>query len=418
MMDYLILQKFLVAVALGALIGLEREQKSQQFEYQQFGGIRTFALVGLLGALSYFLSTFSIIYFVMISVGFFALLTASYFLTSRKNGDVGATSEIASVLVYLIGVVAGMENFLLAVFFALIVLSVLHFKKALHKWAKHLKNEELISAIQFIAVAFVVLPILPNENFGFYDFFNPYIVWLMVVLVSGISYLSYIAVKIFGSKKGIGITGFLAGFVSSTALAATFAPQSKRNKKVVNPYVLAMVIASTALFFRVMMEVFAVSSEFLEIIYVPMLTMGITGFLICFYFWLRRDENEADVKEDVGAMKSPFSLGPALKFGLFFTFILFFTNFANATFGQDGVYFSSFVSGFFDVDAITLYMANAFKQGFDKEIALNAVLIATMVNTMTKALIFLFIGSRKIAFKLLVAFSLIVLSGIISSLFI
>lgn len=413
-MDYLILQKFLIAVALGALIGLEREQKSQQFEYQQFGGIRTFALVALLGALSYFLSTYSPMYFVMISAGFFALLTASYILTSRKYGDVGATSEIASILVYLIGVLCGMGDFLLAVFFALIVLSVLHFKKVLHKWAKHLKNEELISAIQFIAVAFVVLPILPNENFGPYDFFNPYIIWLMVVLVSGISYLSYIAVKIFGSKKGIGITGFLAGFVSSTALAVTFAPQSRKNKAVVNPYVLATVIASTALFFRVLIEVFAVSPEFFEVLYVPMLAMGFTGLLICLYFWFGRDKNAPKVQGKVETMKNPFSLRPALKFGLFFTFILFFTNFANVTFGQDGVYFSSFVSGFFDVDAITLYMANAFREGFDRDIAVNAVLIATMVNTMTKALIFLFMGNRKVAFKLLGAFSLIVLSGIIA----
>ncbi|MBI4234859.1 MgtC/SapB family protein [Candidatus Peregrinibacteria bacterium] len=415
MMDFLILQKFLVAVALGALIGLEREQKSQQFEYQQFGGIRTFALVGLLGALSYFLSTFSIAYFVVISVGFFALLTASYILTSHKYGDVGATSEIASILVYLIGVLSFMGNFLLAIFFALLVLTILHFKSTLHKWAKHLKNEDLISAIKFIAVTFVVLPILPNENFGPYGFFNPYVIWLMVVLVSGLSYLSYIAIKIFGSKKGIELTGFLAGFVSSTALAVTFSHASRKNKFIVNPYVLATIIASTALFFRVLLEVFAVSREFLEVLYVPMLTMGFTGGLICLFFWLRREKNVPKIQEK--AVKNPFSLGPALKFGLFFTFILFFTNFANETFGQDGVYVSSFISGFFDVDAITLYMANAVNDGFDKNVAVMAVAIAAMANTMTKALIFFFIGNRKIAIKLLLSFSVIVASGIISTLF-
>ncbi len=229
-MDFILLKQLGIAIILASLIGLEREQKRQKYEYSTFGGIRTFVLIGLMGALSYILFEYSTVFFVALTTGFLGILIASYVVISKVYNKVGATSDIAAMLVYVIGILSAMEKFVLATVITLITLSVLHFKAPLHRWAKHLRNEEIVSAIEFIVIAFVVLPMLPNESFGPYGFFNPYIVWLMVVFISAISYASYIAIKIFGPKKGIGITGFLAGFISSTALALSFSAQSKKNK--------------------------------------------------------------------------------------------------------------------------------------------------------------------------------------------
>ena len=411
-MDLILLQKIGVAVALGALVGLEREQKSQRIGLAQFGGIRTLTLISLLGALSYFLSTTSMVFFALLAGGFLALLVVSYVLTSKKYKDVGATSEMAAMLVFVIGILSAMGEFVVATLVTLTVIAVLHFKEVLHQWAKHLENEELLSTLQFVAVAFVVLPLLPDAEYGPYGFFNPRTIWLMVVLVSGLSYVSYLAIKFFGGKKGIGLMGFLAGFVSSTALAVNFSEHSKHNRKVVTPYVLATVMAGSAVFFRVFVEVAAVSPQFLPQLYVPMLSMGVTGVLVVLYLWWRGDGDSKGVEKKVQDLQSPFSLVPALKFGLLFAASLFFTRFGREVAGDCGVYLTSFLAGFVDVDAVTLSIANDVNNGFSAETGMWAVTIVTMVNTMVKAGIFFVFGNRVVAKRVFVSFSLIVLVGL------
>lgn len=409
-MDYTIFQQLGVALALASLIGLEREHRYQVDDYDDFGGIRTFALIGLTGALAFILSAYYAPFFAVVTAGFLALLIAAYIITSRRK-YAGGTSEIASILVYIIGILCGMEQYLVATTIALTVLLILHFKDPLHMWAKHIQNKEIASTIQFIIIAFIVLPLLPNEAYGPYGFFNPYVVWLMVVFISGISFLSYIAMRLFGAKKGITLTGFLSGLISSTALAFTFSAQSKQNKGIQNPYVLAIVIAGSAMFFRILIEVLVLNSALLPMLLVPMLSMGVTGILIAWFLWRKKEKIPENIERDVQKVKSPFSLGPALKFGIFFAATLFFSKFAMDYWGDRGVYFASVISGAIDVDAITVSMANLSKDGLSSFTATIAITIAAIVNTLFKALIFLFFGNRKVALKILLAFGLIIIVG-------
>lgn len=417
-MDFILLKQLGIAIVLASLIGLEREQKRQKYGYSTFGGIRTFVLIGLIGALSYILFEYSIAFFIAITAGFLGILISSYVVISKVYNKVGATSDIAAMIVYIIGILSAMEKFVLATIVTLITLSVLHFKASLHRWAKHLKNEEIVSAIEFIVIAFVVLPMLPNESFGPYGFFNPYIVWLMVVFISAISYASYISIKVFGAKNGIGITGFLAGFISSTALALSFSVQSKKNRFIINPYVLAVTIASSAMFFRVLVEVSVLNRELLPILSIPMLTMGITGIVCVLFFWIRKEKIPSQVEKKIMNLKSPFSIVPAIKFGVFFALILFLIKAGQDVMGNKGIYLTSLLSGVLDVDAITVSMANLAKNGVSKMSAITAITIAAMTNTLVKGIIFMFFGNRKVGIKIFSVVLLMTVMGGISLLFI
>lgn len=417
-MDLILLKQLGIAIVLASLIGLEREQKRQKHGYSTFGGIRTFVLIGLIGALSYILFEYSVVFFVALTFGFLGILIASYVVISKVYNKVGATSDIAAMLVYVIGMLSAMEKFVLATVITLITLSVLHFKAPLHRWAKHLKNEEIVSAIEFIVIAFIVLPMLPNESYGPYGFFNPYLVWLMVVFISAISYVSYVAIKIFGAKRGIGITGFLAGFISSTALAFSFSAQSKKNRFIVNPYVLAVIIASSAMFFRVLVEVSVLNRELLSVLAIPMLTMGITGIACVLFFWIRKEKIPSQVEKKIMSLKSPFSIVPAIKFGVFFALILFLIKAGQDVMGNKGIYLTSFISGILDVDAITVSMANLAKDGVSKMSAITAITIAAMTNTLVKGIIFMLFGNRKVGIKVFSVMLLMMAFGGISLLFV
>ncbi|MFH1284052.1 MAG: MgtC/SapB family protein [Candidatus Peregrinibacteria bacterium] len=417
-MDFEIMKQLGIALVLSSLIGLEREQKYQRYGYEAFGGIRTMPLVGMLGALAYMLSKYSVWIFVVMTVGFLALLVVSYYMGVRSSKTPGATTEVATMMVYIVGILSATGQILLATSVALAVLLILHSKDTLHRWAGHLKNRELVSTIQFAIIAFVVLPMLPNEYYGPYGFFNPYVVWLMVVFISGISFLSYIAIKLFGARKGIGLTGFLAGLISSTALALSFSSQSKKNKNVVNPYVVAVVVASSAMFFRILLEVAVLNIAILKYVLVPMVSMGVVGIICAVIFWVKKEKPSGKVSGKLKELKSPFSLWPAVKFGIFFAVILFFVNFGKAMMGNSGIYITSIVSGFADVDAITVSMANISKNGLPASVAVNAITLAAMTNTLIKGFLFVIFGSRKVSLRIAGVFLLMLAAGGISLVFV
>ncbi|MBU1151996.1 MgtC/SapB family protein [Patescibacteria group bacterium] len=417
-MELLILQKLVIALGLSGLIGLDRERSKQKYEFDDLGGVRTFALVGLLGVLAY--SVLSPALFAVVSGGFFALVIATYVVSSMKSGRTGATSEIAAVLVYLIGVLCGVEDFLLATVIALLVFLVLHFKQYLHTFASKVNNEELISTAEFIIIAGVVLPLLPNIGYGPYGVFNPYVIWLMVVFISGISFASYVAIKLVGPKKGIGLTGFLAGLISSTALTLSFSAQSKKNTHIVNPYAFAIIVASSAMFFRVILEVAVLNREMLALALIPMLTMGGVGLVAAFVLWFKKEgaKVSSQMQKEVLDIESPFSLLPALKFGAIFAGVLFLSKAMTVWFGDSGLYVTSVFSGLMDVDAITVSVANLANNGLAEKSAVYAITIATMTNTVVKGGIFLFLGSRVVGRKIVAIFTLMILAGGISLLFV
>lgn len=418
-MDFTIFQQLGIATALGALIGLERERRHQLEHYiDAYAGIRTYALISLAGSLAYILSLYSLALFAVISAGLILLLIVGYVLSAKKRGGLGMTSEVASILVYMIGILAGMQLYVAATLVSLLVLTFLLLKEPLHNWAKKIKYEELVSTLEFMIVAFVVLPLLPNQAYGPYGFFNPHLIWLLVVFISGISFVSYVAIKFLGARRGLTLTGFLAGFISTTALSFSLAAQSRKNEKVVHPYVLAMIVASTAMFLRVVVEVMILNFELMETLLIPMLSMAVVGVFASLIIWWKGGRVKERMDKDVIKLRSPFSLIPALKFAVFFVVILLVSRFAADKMGEEGIYLTSFFSGLVDVDAITVSMANLADIEFNQRVAVTAITITVIVNTLVKSAIFFVFGAKKVAKGISLVLVLMSLAGIFALFFI
>lgn len=410
-----IIQGFIAAIFLGGLIGLEREAFIQKNNTKRFAGIRTFALIGFLGAFSVYLSTYSEWLSYILLFGFVLIIGAAYLLNGLKSGEISALSTIAAIIVYFVGFLSGQNEYWLAIFITLLIFLIIHFEDLLHKFSKRIKEEELYSTIKFIVISLLILPILPDQGYGPYEIFNPFVIWLMVVFISGISFLSYITIKIIGVKRGIGLTGFLAGLASSTALTLSFSEQSNKNKKIVNPYVFGVVSAASAMFFRILAVIFVINSELFYILLIPLGAMGLTGLVSAIFFYKKKEiKGREKVSEEPMKLKSPFQLKPAIKFGLLFALVLFLSEISLIYFGSKGVYITSILSGIVDTDAITVSLSNLAENGLNYRTAMIGITIATMVNTMSKGVLFLFLGNRQAGISILKIFSIMIAVGGIS----
>lgn len=410
------LQHLGLALLMGSLIGLERERNHKEDKLHEFGGIRTMALVSMFGFLSYSLFGQNTALFGLLTAGYLALLVASYVMSSVQNGNSGATTEIAGLFTFLIGVLNGMSLELYATVVTLLTVSILYFKSALHSFARRVEKEELYDTLKFIAVAFVVLPLLPNQTYGPFSILNPYEIWFVVVLICSISFASYIGIKWLGPKDGIGLGGFLGGLMSSTAVALSFSHLSKKAKQLVDPFVFGILIAASAMFVRVLLTVSVVNRELLSHLWFPLFSMAVTGFLISMYFWFhKRGKGSADFSHKDLDLTSPFSLREAIKFGALFAAMLFITKFASVYLGTYGLYATALFSGTFDVDAITVSMAHlSAEQEITLATAATAVTIAAMTNTLSKGLLAFFLASPAVGRRTLLAMCTMIAVGLIS----
>lgn len=408
-MDVLLILKFLIALALGALIGIERERKKEGTE---FAGVRTFILIAILGTLSAYLSQ-DFPYFWMVSfAGLVVLVGLSYLVTTRKNDDVGITTEIAAFLTFVLGMLCFTdEGMLLAPIFAIIVTTLLAIKPHLHRFAHRVSEKELINTLKFLIIAFVILPLLPDEVIGPWAVFNPFQIWLMVVFISAISFTGYILMKFIGPERGLGVTGIVGGLVSSTAVATSMAARVKESGILMKAAVFATVVASSMMFLRMLFEVSVINPALLPQLSAPMMVMGVLGIILGIVVWKRTEVRhmDADLKLD-----NPFSLKPALIFGALFLTILFLSKIANIYLGSSGVYLASIISGVADVDAITISMALLAPDTISNNTAVTSITLAAISNTVFKFLITLFLGTRKFGRNIGIIFLVIILAGLVT----
>jgi uncharacterized membrane protein (DUF4010 family) len=398
-METLIIQNFLIALALGALIGLEREYARYKKRGHEFAGIRTFPLIALFGALSAYLG--ELISPLILVVGIIligALIVLAYFaLAERVKQQMGATSEIAGFLTFFLGVMCYYGEIKFSIILAVIITTILYARSFLHHFAKKIKKQEMADTLKFAIIAFVILPLLPNKGYGPLEIFNPYVIWLMVVFISGIGFAGYIMMKWFG-EKGITLAGILGGLVSSTAVTSSFAARSKKEKKIYRALVLGVVLANTIMFVRILIEVFVLNRDLFFYMLLPVSILIAVCAAFSYILW--RKAKDAKGKVDLG---SPFTLGPALKFGAFFAVILALVKVADVYLSSKGVYLVSIVSGLADVDAITVSLSQLANTTLSLETARNGIILAALTNVGVKGGIAYFFGDRKKFGKIIVS---------------
>jgi len=410
--------RFGVALAIGFLIGLQREYALGGPDREIIAGERTFALFGLAGALAAMAADEldSALAFIGIIFLLGAFATVAY-LTDARKGQVGLTTEVAIVITISIGALAYWGYLTLALAIGIATTVLLSLKLETDRFARSLTREDIYAALQLAVISVIILPILPNQSFLAppFDVLNPFKIWLMVVFISGISFLGYVAIKVIGPEQGIGITGFLGGLVSSTAVTLSFSERSKREPHLSKPFALAITVAWTVMFARVLVEVGVVYQPLLKLVWIPISASGLVGLFYCLYLYFsQRTAEKGDVE-----FSNPFDLGSAIKFGLLYGLVLLISRTAQMYLGDTGLYISSIISGVADVDAITLSMAELTKTGVvEMPKAALAIILAAMSNTAVKGGIALTLGGKALRKPLLFAILLMLSVGISTALLI
>jgi uncharacterized membrane protein (DUF4010 family) len=405
--------RFGAALVIGILVGLQREYAYGDPDREMFAGVRTFALMALVGGVAAMVadelaSPWPFIG-VMLLLG--ALIAIAYFVTAWR-GKVGLTTEVSALVTTLCGALCYWGYLPLAAAMAVATTVLLSIKLEMQTFIRRLTREDVYATLKFAVITAIVLPVLPNQTFGPppLDVLNPYKIWLMVVFISGISFLGYVLIKVVGSRQGIGLTGLLGGLASSTAVTLSFSQRSQTQPDLARPLALGLTLSWMMMFLRVVAEVAALNAALLRMLWLPMAASAAVGLAYGVYLcFSQRTDEEGGVD-----FSNPFELGPAVKFGLLYAVILLVSKAAQIYLGDTGVYLSSIVAGLTDVDAITLSMAElgGAAGGVDLHVAARAIVLAAMSNTFVKSGIVLASGSASLRRVSLPGFVLMLVAGV------
>lgn len=342
------LPQFITSLAIGLLIGLERERRESPK-----AGLRTFALVAMFGTLAALLSAKLGTPWLFIAglLAVAAMIIAAYLNDHNTDTDPGTTTVIALLLSYGLGAMVWYGLVKLAVMLAIGVTALLYFKPELRGLSQRMTRRDLVAVLQFSVLTFIVLPILPNQNYGPYDAVNPHQAWLMVVLISGISLSGYVALKVVGTRYGAPLLGVLGGLVSSTATTLIYAKNGKASSSAANLAAAVIIIASTVVLLRLMVLGTLLSDKALNHLLLVLGCGLIAGLAAALYNWLKMETaSELYVPET----SNPAELHTAMSFGLLYVIVLLCSSWMMDIAGSQGLYIVALVSGLTDVDAITL----------------------------------------------------------------
>jgi uncharacterized membrane protein (DUF4010 family) len=407
--DLDILGRFAIALLLGLLLGAQRGWVTRELpEGGRIAGIRTFGLIAVFGAACDLLNQTAGGWFLASGIVSLAVLsTAAQVLRARHLQDYGLTTTIASLLAYALGAMA-MEGLILpAVAVTVVAAFILEFKQHLHGWIRTLEAEEIRGGLKFLIVTAIILPILPDRTFGPGDVLNPYRLWLYVVLISAISLLGYIAVKLTTVKRGLMLTAIAGGLFASTAVALNYSRLAREKPELQRLLAAGVIAASATMFPRVLLIVAIIAPSLIATLAWPLLTMAASGYFLAAVS-VRRPSSDASI---LRPFDNPFELGAALKFGLLLALVMVLVKHAPDWAGDPGVLALAALSGLADVDAITISLARMTAQDIDAALAAHGILTAVVVNTAFKALLSAAVGGRRIGGRVATAAAIVISVG-------
>ncbi|MCB1843682.1 MAG: MgtC/SapB family protein, partial [Halioglobus sp.] len=341
---------------LGLLVGLQRE-----WGKHQLAGIRTFTLITLFGAASALLARDFGGHIVAVGILAVAGLLITGNWVAERSGDrsqPGQTTEISALVMFTVGAMLMAGYTVPAVALGGVTAVLLHLKERLQTAVGKLSATDVRAIFQFVLIALVILPLLPDKVYGPFAVLNPFKVWLMVVLIVAISLSGYLAYRLVGIRGGTFLAGILGGFISSTATTVSYARQCAENPKAVGTASLVIVIASTIVMVRVAIEVAVVARGLLGALVPPLAVVFVfmIGASVLLYYRMQQAETEPP------AHSNPSQLRPAIVFGMLYALVLFVVAFFDARFGHQAIYVAAALSGLTDVDALTLSVSELYNQ--------------------------------------------------------
>ncbi len=380
-----------VALGIGLLIGIDRERRKGDGPSRAPAGLRTFAITSLCGAIA--VTVGGELLLAVVTAGIFALAGLSYWRALDK--DPGLTTEAALVVTVLLGGFA-MREPALAAALGVIVAGLLTARTTLHRFVRSvLTEEEVRDGLVFAAATLVVLPLLPDKAIGPYGALNPRTIWIVVILVMGISAFGYMLVRILGPRFGLPLAGLASGFVSSSATIGAMGSRAKSNADLLKPAVAGAVLSSIATIAELAILIGVTSMETLAAFYIPLLGAGAAALVYGGAFTLWALRHEVDEPQQPGRA---FSLSTAFLFAAILAVVLMASAALQDWFGGRGVLAATAVAGFADTHSAAVSVASLVAAGKLKAAeSVIPILAALTTNTVTKMVFALTAGSRTFA---------------------
>jgi uncharacterized membrane protein (DUF4010 family) len=396
----------LIALGLGLLVGLQKERAASPL-----AGLRTFALVSVMGAVSALLSDGSGPWVIL--AGLFAvtalMVVGNVVLMKIGENDPGQTTEVAVVLTFLVGalVVTGPRE--VAIVLGATTAILLHLREELRHWVARLSDGDLRAIMQFVVISLVVLPVLPDQAYGPYQVLNPRQIWWMVVLIVGLNLVGYGAFRLMGARAGTLLAGVLGGVISSTATTMSYARQSTTIAGTARTAAVVVWIASGVVFVRILLEIGAVAPSFLPVAAGPIGVLLAVFAIGALAIW----RSATVTGESPLEPGNPSELKPAILFGALYAAVLFAIAAAEDLLGSAGLFATAAVSGLTDIDAITLSTARLVDtEVIDQTTGWKVILVAAMSNMVFKFGIAASLGSREMAKRLGTLFAIAIAVGV------
>ncbi len=425
--------RLFIGGVIGAIVGLEREKSMQMNKEQSPIGIRTDILIGILGGTSIYLS--QIINDWVFIVSLVAVICFSYLPLIRKENAgekiMSYKTAISSIIVFLMGALAFTGQIQTALAVAIITTFVLSLKYTLKQFIVGVSYPELIDGVKFVIISFIILPFLPNQTYdttliSYFDptaaaiplntsIINPYRIWLLIVIVSGLNFLGYILVKIFGRNKAYSLTGLIGGFYSSTVTSLNLCTTSKEHVDLTYPFVAGILLACGSSFFKMFVLIRTLNAELFNRLFPSLLAM--CGYLLLSGWFFKRKaekkvkdvqlQRKSEIKhKQLVEVKSPLNLKSAVKLAVFVLLTMLAANLILRYADINLYYALAALMAFFSVDdPVIISTADIAGKAMSFDIAKNIILGVIFLNFLQKVPMVYFFGNRKLIKPLALGFS-------------
>lgn len=374
--------RFIVALALGFLIGLERESAGGERKSKLFAGVRTYTLISLFGFACGWLFHVNVTFALPVGMLSIAAIALTGYISKIKEGRFGLTSEVAALLTFAIGALSMLADIWLPMALGIISTLLLSEKAELEKWVERLDKSEFLAVIKFLLVTLIILPALPDQSFTQF-YLNPRNIWQIVIMVSSIGFVGYFLMKKFGGKIGLWLSGLLGGIVSSTAVSIAVGRIAKNNPGQSRNALQASLLASSVMYIRILIIIWIINPQSIFYFWWKFILLGLAGTALS--FGLKQEANHSN-EHSVSTLQNPFEIKPALLFAVLFVFLSVITILVKNFFGNGGLLTLSAIVGVTDIDPFILSLVQGSKPM--EGIIISAIIMAMMSNTIIKAIYF------------------------------
>ena len=376
--------RFVIALALGFLIGLERESSGYEKNARVFAGVRTFSLIALYGFGCGWLYQINIS--LAVPVGMISVLALSMFsyFSKTREGRGGWTTEVAALITFIIGVLSLLTDIWVCMALGIIGTILLSEKSSVEQFVEDLDKSEFLAVLKFLLVTIIILPVLPNESYTQFKL-NPTLIWETVIMVSSIGFVGYFLTKKFGDRIGLQLSGILGGIVSSTAVSIAMGRIAQNSPERSDSALRASLLASSIAYVRILVLVWIFNPLLVSYLWWKLLLLFVFGVILS-TTTRRPDPGTIKGIDTPSTLENPFELKPAMMFGVLFVILSVITILVENTFGSTGIVSLAGIVGITDVAPFILSIAQRVSTA--EPAVITAIIVAMLSNTIVKGIYF------------------------------